>query len=490
MSRLGLEFRQVYRGVPMAVARKWSVAAAITTFLLLMWQTGGRTAAIDTDGDGIPDDVERSLNKKDGVFFSPTNPDSDGDGFPDSIEALQADPRHITVVEDAKDLQKVLKKSTYTFLEVSALWCQPSWRFSPFYLEAARSADKKPEIGFGVHQASDDPRVITPFAASLGITGFPTTLLIGPGGVVLGKLVGFDPSQGGDFLKLADDLGAAAVDGYLSFPESRAAVLASHIPLQLSRNAFLALMDPNGDDDADGLANGLESAHGTDPFDADSDNDGLADGDEVARGLNPLNVDSDADGFTDSEEVNILHSNPLIAGSPTLVDTDNDGLLDAREIIIGTNPNDPDTDHDGFNDGLEYQRGSDPLDPDSTPAPITYDDYLALAQRDSDGDGWSDLVDYLVGQLGETIDAATDRNGDGQRDLPAALVDVHVALQQQVGSGLWPFTLSSGAIVTDADADGLPDAQEGLVTAPDLNGNGRIDIDDELLQLIAAILGS
>jgi hypothetical protein len=68
-------------------------------------------------------------------------------------------------VQNADDLRKVLKKSTYTFLEVSALWCQPSWRFSPVYLQAARAADRKPELAFSVHQASVDPRLITPFSA-------------------------------------------------------------------------------------------------------------------------------------------------------------------------------------------------------------------------------------------------------------------------------------------------------------------------------------
>jgi len=298
-----------------------------------------------------------------------------------------------------------------------------------------------------------------------------------------------DCSSGTYIRSLAADLGTAAEDGYLSYPEAIAAKRASGIDLQLFPDAFFALADPNGDDDGDGLSNSAESAHGTDPFDADSDNDGLSDGDEVARGLNPLNRDSDADGFTDSEEVNILHSDPLISGSPTFVDTDNDGLIDAREILIGTNPNDPDTDHDGFSDGEEYQRGSDPLDPHSVPAPTTYDDYLALAQKDSDGDGWSDLVEYLVGQLSEDLDAATDRNGDGHLDLPAALVDLHIAFQQQFGSALWPFSLSSGAIVTDADADGLPDAQEGLVSASDLDGDGVIDLDDELLRVIAIVVG-
>lgn len=46
-------------------------------------------------------------------------------------------------------------------------------------------------------------------------------------------------------------------------------------------------------------------------------------------------------------------------------DADGDGLTDAEEEAIGTDPNNPDTDGDGFLDGEEVDCGSDPLDPNS-----------------------------------------------------------------------------------------------------------------------------
>lgn len=46
-------------------------------------------------------------------------------------------------------------------------------------------------------------------------------------------------------------------------------------------------------------------------------------------------------------------------------DADGDGLTDAEEEALGTDPNNPDTDGDGFLDGEEVDCGSDPLDPDS-----------------------------------------------------------------------------------------------------------------------------
>lgn len=55
-------------------------------------------------------------------------------------------------------------------------------------------------------------------------------------------------------------------------------------------------------------------------------------------------VDTEGDGLTDAEE----HQ---IGSDPTLVDSDDDGLSDAYEIEIGTDPNDSDSDDDNLSDG-------------------------------------------------------------------------------------------------------------------------------------------
>ena len=57
----------------------------------------------------------------------------------------------------------------------------------------------------------------------------------------------------------------------------------------------------------------------------------------------------------------------VIPSSDPNADTDMDGLDDALEISLGTDPTNPDTDADGWPDGLEVELGSDPLDPSSTP---------------------------------------------------------------------------------------------------------------------------
>jgi len=54
-------------------------------------------------------------------------------------------------------------------------------------------------------------------------------------------------------------------------------------------------------------------------------------------------------------------------------DSDGDGLSDALEGLIGTNPTTFDTDEDGFGDGVELVHGGDPLDPNSKPLIIQAD---------------------------------------------------------------------------------------------------------------------
>lgn len=100
-------------------------------------------------------------------------------------------------------------------------------------------------------------------------------------------------------------------------------------------------LDPDGDEDGDGLTNGEEEDLGTDPEIADSDGDGLSDGDEVnVYGTDPNNADSDGDGYWDGEEVE-SHTDPLTeADHPYLGGWPIDACR--REIIptgpTGTNP--------------------------------------------------------------------------------------------------------------------------------------------------------
>lgn len=84
----------------------------------------------------------------------------------------------------------------------------------------------------------------------------------------------------------------------------------------------LPVIDPDGDEDGDGYTNAEEGAPSRDTdgdgipdyLDKDSDNDGLSDADERQLGTDPLRVDSDNDGEWDSIELH-FSTDPLLSSS-------------------------------------------------------------------------------------------------------------------------------------------------------------------------------
>jgi len=62
-----------------------------------------------------------------------------------------------------------------------------------------------------------------------------------------------------------------------------------------------------------------------------------------------------------------IESDPDTVNVNAVPDTDGDGLSDAQEVSLGTDPNNPDSDGDGFDDGAEVGAGSDPTDGTDTP---------------------------------------------------------------------------------------------------------------------------
>lgn len=91
----------------------------------------------------------------------------------------------------------------------------------------------------------------------------------------------------------------------------------------------------------------------------DSDGDGLSDAEELKLGTDPKNPDTDGDGLTDGEEVHKYLTDPL---NP---DTDYDGLTDGSEVYNHkTDPLMRDTDKGGVADGHEViEDHTNPLDP-------------------------------------------------------------------------------------------------------------------------------
>lgn len=176
--------------------------------------------------------------------------------------------------------------------------------------------------------------------------------------------------------------------------------------------------------DGDGLVDTYErNATGTDPLDPDSDStktsaneagngvidgledldvDGLANAEEYAVETEPLTADTDADGLDDGFEVLVMGTDPLVADSDddgTLdgqEDPDGDGLTNAAEEDANTDPTLADGDGDGLADPDELDGETDPLDFDTDNDSLEDGDELQPAfgtdplNPDSDGDGIPD----------------------------------------------------------------------------------------------------
>jgi len=123
----------------------------------------------------------------------------------------------------------------------------------------------------------------------------------------------------------------------------------------------------------------------------DSDHDGLTNAKEMQIGTNPNKADTDGDGLSDGAEVNKYHTNPLKK------DTDGDGLTDGEEVnSYHTNPLKKDTDGDGLSDGAEVNKY-----------------HTNPNKADTDGDGLSDGAEV---NKYHTNPNKVDTDGDGIPD--------------------------------------------------------------------------
>ena len=273
---------------------------------------------------------------------------------------------------------------------------------------------------------------------------------------------------------------------------------------------FVADTDPStttnpasSDSDGDGLSDGAEDANGdgavsntiggsnttgsgeTDPNQTDTDGDGLTDGDEtngtgpLSAPTNPLDTDTDNGGSEDGVEVLEDGTNPNNPSDDAAADPDNDGLSNAQELILGTDPNVADTDGDGIDDGDEV--GND--------ATFNAGDTNPL-DADTDDDGISDGAELLgadnlpnTGDETNPIDADSDDDGlsdglevgiDSNSAVPAgssASGIAYAGTDQNSVNFQADTDTSTTTDPTDADTDndGLSDGAE------DANSNGAVD---------------
>lgn len=175
----------------------------------------------------------------------------------------------------------------------------------------------------------------------------------------------------------------------------------------------------------------------------DSDEDGIDDYDEYLLGTDSNNPDSDSDGLLDHIEINREGTNPNVA------DSDRDNLLDGEEVLNWhTDPSNSDSDGDGLNDDREiHVHLTDPNNPDTDGdfLPDGLEVHVAHtdpSKEDTDGDGISDRDEF---QAHNTDPLNDDTDDDGLTDQ-----------EELVRFGTDPFD-------PDTDDDGLSDEQEVLI---------------------------
>ncbi|WP_428819053.1 hypothetical protein [Microbulbifer sp. MCCC 1A16149] len=202
--------------------------------------------------------------------------------------------------------------------------------------------------------------------------------------------------------------------------------------------------DGGEDSDSDGLRNYREFILGTDPSKEDSDLDGVWDGED----LWPLDAskarDDDADGMPNAWE----ESHGLNAFDPTDAtwDFDGDGLTNLQEFNAGSRPYVADTDGDTVLDGL-----------DVWPTDVRY-------YKDKDRDGLPDLYEMNNGlDDSNTADASQDLDGDGLTNLNEFLAGSDPSVMDSDGDGIVDgddFAPMDDRYRLDADGDGLPNEWE------------------------------
>ena len=197
----------------------------------------------------------------------------------------------------------------------------------------------------------------------------------------------------------------------------------------------------------------------------DRDRDGLVDADELLQGTDPDDADTDDDDLLDGFETT-NGFNPLLEGEQDQ-DPDGDTLTNLQEQGIRTNPHNPDSDGDGLNDNDELTYGADPNYADTDNDGLIDGDEVHTwgsdpTLIDSDGDGMLDGFEAAYGFDPATPgDEIQDADNDGLDNL------------SEQGLGTNPRN-------ADTDADGLSDGDEiNPVGSDPLNadsdGDGLLD---------------
>ena len=361
---------------------------------------------VDSDADGLPDDVELILgtspvrwdsdfdNLGDAADPAPLDPDADDDGLPDGM-----DPQMLVANPD-QDGDGV-PNDVELALGINPLLADTDGDLMPDKYEVDNDLD--PRDGGDAAEDKDGD-------------GLPN----------------LDERQRGTDPNRTDSDGDTMPDGW--------EVASAGCGLDpLVDNA-------GGDADADGLPNEDEYDNGSDPCDGDTDNDGMPDGWEVDHNLSPLIATGDDGPAGDPDNDGLPNDTERTLGThPKKADTDGDGLPDGQEVTLTTDPLDADTDDDGYNDGVEVAAGTNPKNATSHPATgITADTLITGIQVV----GGSATVTYSVSGLTGSPAILEFMVNDDPTDGSGWVVSGVQRAVTSAASGL-------ADIVPDPDADGI-----------------------------------
>ncbi|MBT8091409.1 MAG: OmpA family protein, partial [Gammaproteobacteria bacterium] len=382
----------------------------------------------DTDGDGIPDNIENTDADNDGINDA-ADTDSDNDSIPDGVEAGPVPGTPLDSDNDgAADF--VDPDSDNDGIPDGIEGSQDSDTDGVAdYLDADSDGDGIPDtieddVATGVDGDGDNIDDGYDVDATLGVDA--------DGDGVDDAIAPRDTDGDGnpDFVDIDADN-----DGIPDTVEADLDVLADGDGDQINDvydNDMTLGTDANNDGVNDAIVPTNSDLDATpDYLDLDSDNDSLLDVTEAGG------VDADGNGMIDSPDVN--------AGTLTTPpDADLDGTGDWREV---------DSDNDGSNDIIATTFEAEDADFDGVVDDIT----------DTDSDGIADVVDQFDG-----FGTAADSDRDGILDDTEGTVDTD-------GDGLPNFQ------DTDSDGDGIPDSTEAgpnVATPIDTDGDGMPDYID------------
>jgi PKD repeat protein len=217
----------------------------------------------------------------------------------------------------------------------------------------------------------------------------------------------------------------------------------------------------------------------------DTDGDGLSDAEELSLGTDPTLSDSDGDTLTDLEEVDLYGTDPRDRFS------DSDGLDDAAELALGLDPTDGDMDDDGLTDDVEISLSTVPTacDTDGDGLADGLEEGLAAPDADTDLGAACFTADSDPSQTSDPLLADTDGDnlddGDEDSDQDGELdpTETDPLLPDTDADSLdddQERTLGTDGRDADSDEDGLTDGAEArsLGTDPlgcDTDGDGLTD---------------